>query len=67
MKSLRKAGKSTMKKLFCLSLVAIGMAATMSAMNSPVPASQKTISITTSTPQDAAWPEPGNPNPPYDK
>jgi hypothetical protein len=56
-----------MKKLFCLSFVAIGMAATMSAMNSPVPASQKTINITTSTPQDAAWPEPGNPNPPYDK
>jgi hypothetical protein len=67
MNSLRKAGKSTMKKLFCLSFMAIGMAATMSAMNSPVPASQKTINITTATPQDAAWPEPGNPNPPYDK
>ncbi|HEY6987135.1 MAG TPA: hypothetical protein VH369_02060, partial [Bryobacteraceae bacterium] len=65
--SLRKAGKSTMKKLFCLSFLALGMVATtVSAMNSPVP-SQNTINITTATPQDAAWPEPGNPRPPYDK
>jgi hypothetical protein len=56
-----------MKKLFCLSFLAIGMAATMSAMNSPVPESQKTIHITTVTPQDSAWPEPGHPVPPYDK
>jgi hypothetical protein len=56
-----------MKKLFCLSFLALGMVATtMSAMNSPVP-SQNTINITTAAPQDAAWPEPGNPRPPYDK
>jgi hypothetical protein len=67
MNPLRKAEKSTMKKLVCLSFLAVGMATTMSAMNSPVPPSQKTINITTTTPQDAAWPEPGNPVPPYDK
>jgi hypothetical protein len=56
-----------MKKLFCLSFLALGMVVnTMSAMNSPVP-SQNTINITTAAPQDAAWPEPGNPRPPYDK
>ena len=56
-----------MKKLFCLSFIAIGMAATMSAMNSPVPPSQKATTITTVTTNDSAWPEPGNPMPPYDK
>jgi hypothetical protein len=56
-----------MKKLFCLSFVAIGMAATMSAMNSPVPPAQKAISVITVSTNESAWPEPGNPNPPYDK
>jgi hypothetical protein len=56
-----------MKKLFSVSFIVIGMAATMSAMNSTVPASQKTINITTVTTDDSAWPEPGNPVPPYDK
>jgi hypothetical protein len=55
-----------MKKLFCLSFVAIGMAATMSAMNSPVP-SQKATTITTVTTNDSAWPDPNSPIPPYDK
>jgi hypothetical protein len=65
--SLRKAGKSTMKKLFCLSFLALGMVATMSAMNSPVPESQKTINITPVTPSDAPWPDPRSPIPPYGK
>jgi len=56
-----------MKKLFCVSFLALGMVAAMSGMNSPVPPSQNTINITAAAPQDAAWPEPGNPRPPYDK
>jgi hypothetical protein len=56
-----------MKKLLSLSFAIIAMAATMSAMNSPVPAPKASINSTTISTNDAVYPEPGNPNPPYDK
>jgi hypothetical protein len=55
-----------MKKLLSLSLMVIALAATMSAMNSPVPASQKGINVPVVTTNDSAAAEPGNKNPPYD-
>ena len=62
----RRIEVSDMKKLLLLSFLSMGLASTMSAMNSEV-ASQKAITITTVTTNDSAWPEPGNPVPPYDK
>ncbi|HEY3938509.1 MAG TPA: hypothetical protein VGL97_13825 [Bryobacteraceae bacterium] len=55
-----------MKKLFSLSLMVFALAATMSAMNSPAPASEKGITVPVVTTNDAAAAHPGNPNPPYD-
>jgi hypothetical protein len=56
----------TMKKLFSLSLMVFALAATMSAMNSPAPTSEKGITVPVVTTNDAAAAHPGNPNPPYD-
>jgi hypothetical protein len=56
-----------MKKLFSLSFAVIAMAATMSAMSFPASTPKAGINSTTISTNDAAYPEPGNPNPPYDK
>jgi hypothetical protein len=55
-----------MKKVLSLSLMIIALAATMSAMNSPAPASQKGINVPVVTTHDAADANPGSKNPPYD-